>query len=368
MRIAIVGAFGIGSTGDEAGLTVLKDALKDYAELIVFMRNPTAEYAEHYNCKLWSKLEHHTREAARGRIFCGMNVGDNPVNIENIISIFKTCDLVMLGPGDFINEDCKGFLRGALPEMVVMAWLAEMAGTPFMIYAASARLLKEQYSKYQLQWLLNKAATITFRGRISVDLLEESGIKGVNKIKVLPDPVECFMINDRQTPVPGKLFLSVRSLAYKGKNTEIKYRHLIRNVIDKYEGEILSIPMFISDDGYPDDITEMYEINNNIKTINEHNKMWPEETMYYISSCSRGLTTRLHAAVMCYTLGIPFVSIAYEPKVIGFCESVGAKYFNIDSDPDTVFNALMAAEPIPVRHSSMNGYITAIKGVIDEYC
>jgi len=360
-KIAIVGAFGIGSTGDEAGLTVLKDALKWYADLVIFMRNPSVEYEKHHNCAVTYKMEHNTREAARGRIFNGMNYGDNPENIENIIRIFKSCDLVMLGPGDFINEDCKGFLRGALPEMAVMAWLAEMAGTPFMIYAASARLLKYQYSKYQIQWLINKAAAVTFRDKTSVQLLEKSGIKGLDKIQVFHDPVECFYTFNRENPIPGKLFLSVRSLAYKGKNTENKYRELIRNVIDKYKGEIVSIPMFISDDGSPDDITETHEINKNIKIINENSKMWPEKTMHYISSCSRALVTRLHAAVMCYTLGIPFVSIAYESKVIGFCESIGAKYFNIDSDANTVYDSLMSAEPISLRFSSMDGYIEAIK-------
>ena len=363
-KIAIVGAFGIGSTGDEAALTVLKDALQGYAELIVFMRNPTNEYSEHYGCELNYKLEHQTRETAKGRIFRGMNSGDNPEVLENIIRIFESCDLVILGPGDFINEDCKGFLQGALPEMVVMAWLAEMAGTPFMIYAASARLLKHEYAKYQIQWLIDKAAAVTFRDQYSVHLLQNSGIKRLNKIKVLPDPVRCFNINDRQDPVPGRLFLSVRSLAYKGEYAENKYRDLIRRIIVRYEGEILAIPMFISEDGYPDDITEIHEINMYVSSINEHHKIWPEETMHYISSCSRALVTRLHAAVMCYTLGIPFIAIAYEPKVIGFCKSVGATYFNIDSNENIVFDALIEAEPLEVKPVSMDGYLSLIKGVI----
>lgn len=86
--------------------------------------------------------------------------------------------------------------------------------------------------------------------------------------------------------------------------------------------------------------------------------------MKYISLCSRALVTRLHAAVMCYNLEIPFVSIAYEPKVIGFCKSVGAKYFNVDSNPDEVFKALMEAEAIPSRKSNMKGYVAAIKQAV----
>jgi polysaccharide pyruvyl transferase WcaK-like protein len=359
-KIAIVGAFGIGSLGDEIGLSVLKQALDGYAELTVYMRCPNQEYAGYHGVKVRRKLEHSTRGEAKGRFFRGLNTDDNPDIIGNLAEEFSEFDLIILGPGDFFNEDCRCFLRGALPEMVLMAWIAQMAGTPYMIYAASARYLISTYAVYQAKWLIGNAAVVTFRDPVSIANIFDSGIKTNNSIYLLPDPVRCFTPPCPSDRVDGRLFLSVRSLAYKGHFVLEQYRKIIDSVLSQYDGEVYPIPMFRSDDGYPDDVDEARVIYENSLTPSSL-----QETTELISSCSRALVTRLHAAVLCYNLGIPFLAISYEPKVKGFCKSVGAEYVEIIDGPDGVYERLMKTKPIPVEKRSMKGYVEHIKKIIE---
>jgi hypothetical protein len=61
MKIAIIGAFGIGSFGDEVGLQAIIDITG--AEFTVLMRNPTKEYAEFYGVILERKQEGRTSGA-----------------------------------------------------------------------------------------------------------------------------------------------------------------------------------------------------------------------------------------------------------------------------------------------------------------
>ena len=351
MKIAIIGAFGIGSFGDEVGLQTIIDITG--ADFTVLMRNPTKEYEAFYGVKAVRKLEHSTREEARGKNFRGFNYGDSPEELERIIDLFKEMDLVILGPGDFINEDCPGFFRGALPEMTTIAWLAEMAGTPYMIYAVSSRRLSKKYAKYQAQWLFNHAKAVSFRDKYSIELLRESGIY-LKRPYLFQDPVRSITACKNITP--GKVGISVRNLDYQGVSTQ--YRELMYRVVSGLPGEKVSIPMFISDCGYPDDRNEasiIFDSLSNVQQIRSFKNLYADNIEAW-ETCEKAIVTRLHAAVVCYSLGIPFIAIAYEPKVKGFCDSVGAVSVSVDSDPEEVISLFKTAVSLPVEPFDSTGY------------
>lgn len=353
-HLAIVGAFGIGSIGDEAGLDTFVDLVADFAAVTVLMRCPTDAYARAHGVQVHNKLEHATRAQARGRAFVGMNAGDDPRPVEDIIALFGECDLVVLGPGDFFNEDVRGFLRGALAEMALMAWLAEMAGTPYMVYAASARQLRMGASRAQAGYILSHAAAVSVREERSRQLLVDAGVRGAERSVVLPDPVLAQGCK-RQATVPGRLGVSVRYVGYHGPAVAERYLMLVRYCALTHPGEAYTIPMFASGCGYPDDREVASEILPRASHVERIN-MDPQTVMQHWSTCERALVTRLHATVMCYSLGIPTVALAYEPKVAGFCESVGMRWFDLDADPVEVSSALESATaPVPVGHD-MSGY------------
>lgn len=54
--------------------------------------------------------------------------------------------------------------------------------------------------------------------------------------------------------------------------------------------------------------------------VREH--LSPREVMYLISRSELSISMRLHGCVMAYSSRVPFVSISYHPKVLGFLETV----------------------------------------------
>jgi len=368
-KIAIVGAFGIGSIGDEAGLDAFVRAVSDFASVTVLMRNPTEAYARQHGVLVHHKLEHTLRSDGARLAFRGMNGGDDPEPIEAILRLFTDTDLVVLGPGDFFNEDTGQFMRGALPEMALMAWLAEMAGTPYMVYAASARELRSVWAIAQASYIVSHAAAVTIRDRSSKNRLVSAGVRGAWKAVVCDDPVRATKPRVLQEPINGRLGLSVRWVGYRSDADN--YARIVSYIATKWTSkrstcsthadEVYTIPMFASGCGYQDDRETALQLAPGATHI-ESIRMTPADALYHWSSCERALTTRLHAAVMCYSLGIPFVALAYEPKVAGFCDTVGATWFPLSADPEEVRAALYSAQPLPVTEPNMGRYREIIQG------
>lgn len=362
-RILMCGAFGIGSAGDEAGLQVFVDLVRDFAQVSVLMRNPSLEYARRWGVAVYPKLEHATREEAAGRIFRGLNAADDPKPVEALLELLHEADLLVLGPGAFFNEHCRGVLRGALPEMYLLAWLAQWVGTPVMIFAASASRLRSPYAVRAAGWLLGMAEAVSFREEASVRVLRECGVRNTEAITVLPDPV--LGMPHAPCPPPQQLAgrckkpvlgLSVRSLRYQGEAIEERYRAGIREVLRRWSGTVLAIPQLVSSDGYPDDRSEAMAIAPQaVHVLADDLLPWETESCYELAS--RALVTRLHAAVFCYRLRVPFVALAYEPKVQGFVQSIGGKCLPVDADPDEIHQALQAAEALePCGPVDLSGY------------
>jgi polysaccharide pyruvyl transferase WcaK-like protein len=116
--------------------------------------------------------------------------------------------------------------------------------------------------------------------------------------------------------------------------------------------------MFISDCGYPDDQNEasiIFDSLSNVQQIRSFKNLYADNIEAW-ATCEKAIVTRLHAAVVCYSLGIPFVAIAYEPKVRGFCDSVGAVSVSVDSDPEEVISLFKTAIPLPVEPFDLTGY------------
>lgn len=375
-KIIICGAFGIGSTGDEAALDVLVDAIKDFAFVSVFMRNPSPEYEKEHHVKAYRKLEHFSREEAKGRIFRGLNADDDPEIISATINILHAHDLLLLGPGDFINEDCSGFLRGALPEMTVMVWLSQMAGTPYIIYAASARLLEKEYSNHQLTWLLKNASAVMIKDTISFDNIyylqplsilysRLNTLVEKHHVFCLPDPVRCLKPDPLLKAPPSekpRLILSMRDLSYKGFIVNNKYLKTMRIITDncKENFDICPVAMYVEPTCKNDrDIMQLMGYGRAFHAS-------PRKLLAYFRGASRALVTRLHAAVFCYLSEVPFLAIAYEDKIRGFCEEVGASWVPLDTNPETMYNKLMEAKALPVVPVTMDPYVRIIKKILKE--
>jgi polysaccharide pyruvyl transferase WcaK-like protein len=66
----------------------------------------------------------------------------------------------------------------------------------------------------------------------------------------------------------------------------------------------------------------------------------PVRALDAIASCRAVVGVRLHAVILAAAAGVPFVGVAYDPKVSGFCTDAGALSLSTDFAPDTLLAAL----------------------------
>ena len=362
-QIVICGAFNIGSTGDEAGLSALVSALEGEAEFTVMTRRPSEEYEKVYGVKTYRKLEYISREKAAGRNLRGFNGDESPHTVVALLHLLSCADLLILGPGDFLNEDCVRMMRGALPEMYTMAWMAQWVGCPVMIFAASGRVLSKTYAQLGAEWLLDTADVVTFRDRLTPKLL---GYRGGH---VFPDPVLAMRSESKHPePNPNILAISVRDLSYKGEAVNKQYQQTIAEVIRMWVAQntahrVEMIPMFQDrhDGGYKDDVDiakEIWDIAR-VRRVTLYNRLrLPWETEGLFMRAGRALTTRLHAAVFCARCGVPFVALAYEPKVDGFMDWIHTAAMRVTDPPERIFKNLPYAPTVQVPSGviAIDGY------------
>ena len=182
----------MGSAGDDAPLEVmtrlLKNRLNNQVRFTVLARHPNDDFANNYQVDMCRNLEYDTKKQSEGRWLRGFNPQDPADTVEELLELFKTADLLILGAGNFINEHSPGLLRGLLPRFYLNTWLADWVGLPVMLFGISSSPLKSTYARYGAQWLLKTARAVVFREEFAPQNLIESNVE-LPDYEVLPDPV-----------------------------------------------------------------------------------------------------------------------------------------------------------------------------------
>ncbi len=182
MIILFNGAYSINSAGDDAALeamlALLRKELGSRAfEARVLARHPNEAFDKAFGVRTIQNLEYPTKDESLDRWMRGFNFGDSPDTLLTLLDHFKAADLVILGAGNFINENSFGLFRGMLAGFCVSAFLAKATNTPCMLYGLSASKLSSRLPIVMTQWLFDNVSKITFRESASLELLTRLGIK-----------------------------------------------------------------------------------------------------------------------------------------------------------------------------------------------
>lgn len=371
MVILFNGAYAINSAGDDASLEAMLVLLREYLgsesfDVRVLCRHPNEEFDNAFKVKTYQNLEYSTKESSLGKWLRGFNFGDPPEILMDMLYLFEEADLVILGAGNFINENSFGLFRGMLSRFCISAWFSKITDTPCMLYGLSASKLVSPLALKMTQWLLYNVSKVTFREKASVSLLKELGIAIPQDAEVLPDPVlysSCAppsRVNEilQYECIPAasskRLAVSLRSLYQNGKSFSRNFLERMGQVIDGWTsegGEVLFIPQCTYELGgtYADDrnianaLLSILRYPKRTYVIKGHYWPWEIESLY--SCCDVALCIRLHGGVFACKHSVPTVALAYEPKVVGFWEWLGMKDFclPIDSSPDTILRGLKDA-------------------------
>ncbi|MFC1684673.1 polysaccharide pyruvyl transferase family protein [Pseudomonadota bacterium] len=354
MNILFVGGYTINSAGDDAPLEVmismLRERLGDISfEAKVLCRHPNEDFNQAFGVETLQNLEFPTKEESIGKWLRGFNVGDSPEILMKTMSHFEWADLVVLGAGNFINENSFGVLRGMLPRFCLSALFAKITNTPCMLYGLSATVLRSPLAIKMAQVLFESVANVTFRESLSVELLRGNGVNIPANTEILPDPViasSCASIERVSTIMSHegiplntgrpRLAVSLREFYHRSTAFHDTYFKNVQEVVNAWGangGEVLFVPQctyeFASpyaDDRYlAETLVPLLKYPNHAYTVKAHYWPWEIEGLY--SSCDLALCTRLHAGVFACKQSVPTVALAYEPKVQGFWKQLGLEEF-----------------------------------------
>ena len=365
--ILCVGVYAIKSAGDDAPLLTLKSIMdtrfKGGLDWHVLSRHVDKHFDEHYGVTTHRNLEYPTKEQSVQKWFRGFNVDDNPEILIEQFRIFESADLIVLGAGNFLNENSFGLFRGFLSASCVSAFMAKAARKPFMLYGLSATDLETRLARSMASWLLNSADVVTFRESLSPKVLLASKVTLPKRYYILPDPVFGSPSSSNETAaeifeVEGiprcrkrlRLGLAVREFLYRGKGFHQNFIKRITKVVQKWVaagGEVVFIPQFTYDQaGMLDDRitaqTILRGISNPENCYSIKGQYWPEDVESLYSQCDVVMGVRLHGSVFGLKQGVPTLGLAYEPKVQGMFESLnlGQNVLPLDSSPETIVAAL----------------------------
>lgn len=354
LKVGFYGGYTIWSAGDDAPLHFLTTELRrryqeDSIEFVVFSRHPNTQFDDFYRVTTVRNLEYSSREQSSGRWMRGFNFDDDRSILEQLIHEIESCDLLVLGAGNFITEVSLDVLRGHFAQFVAMTQLGDVFKTPVMLYGLSSNFLKSHVSVRMAEWMLRRASVVTFREPYALKNLKASGVDftGID-YHLLPDPVLNAPITRkeradeilaaegiRKTDISGQIIaVSVRDLSWMSSSDD--YEKWLAQIVDRWlskdkKRKALYIPQctYQIDSLSQDDrviaerICARSMYGEQCLRIKGRYFSSEVESIYGVADVT--LATRLHGSVFSVKTGTPVVGISYEDKVAGFFESLGHK-------------------------------------------
>lgn len=250
----------------------------------------------------------------------------NRFKFKELIRGMKNTSLLVSGGGSLLQDVTS--TRSLLYYLAVI-FLGKFYRKPIMIYANGIGPINGSFNRFLTKFLLNRVDLITLRDLDSYDYLNKMGVYNKN-IEVTADPVFTLkpidenqikkILLDEKIPL-GKKYIGISLRKWKKiNNLEIIIREVIEDILDKYNVEVILIPMH-----YPEDLTISEEIAKDIDSRCHvlKNKYSVEEIMGIISKLDLIVAMRLHSLIYAACQEIPMVGLVYDPKVDGLLKSLG---------------------------------------------
>ncbi len=309
IRILISGYYGFNNIGDESILQSVVDSLQEKLEQIeitVLSQNPD---------------------------FTAQKYGVHSVNrksIKDIILAVRKCDLLISGGGSLLQDVTS---KKSIFYYLVIMWIAFFFRKKVLIYSQGIGPIISEVNRKMTACTLKHAHGIVVRDEASKELLVDIGL-GEKEILVTADPVLRIKPKDRLLGAEileqegfgketGKLTVG---FAIKDKKTDSNFIEeiciSIRQLIDRYEAQIVLIPFHYSEDMR---IIEAIEgrFGNAVCCI--RHKYLTNEMLGIIGNMDILVGVRLHSLIHAAIMDVPMIAISYDPKINSFMHSLDMK-------------------------------------------
>ena len=267
-------------------------------------------------------------------------------DMAGLAAAAESSSLILVGGGglfqDYWGLDPASFLtqlQGGISHYGGSVLLAALLEKPCMIYGVGVGPVRSAEARRWTRWLFELADVVTVRDKPSKETLLELGYQG-DGILITADPafgVDIKSIEDvgsppelvgLSRPVVG---VSLRYWPAGDESTALKWiEQVVRGLedfLDQTGGSILFIPFQDGSIELENDL-EVSRRARNLMTRSDRSAVasgsWtPLQRYGLVGRCDLVLGMRLHATIAAVQASVPYVGIAYDPKVINFMERVG---------------------------------------------
>lgn len=254
-------------------------------------------------------------------------------------------DLLLIGGGNLLMDLHPSWVI----YVVIYAILARIAGVPLMFYAVGAGPIDTMRGKVYLKLAVRLAQAITVRDAESAQLLTAKHI--TDKAIVSADPALALTAGPRnpashaqRTEEPplriGLTVVPYHDPRYWPGARDVVYReyvesmaHVIDCIIEQRGCETV---LFATN--YPADLHTAMDISDRVRDKSRcvvvTRRLGVREVIEIAAECDLVIGTRLHSLILSCVAMVPFIGIAYQPKVRAFCRSLGLGAVAVDLSPE----------------------------------
>ena len=251
------------------------------------------------------------------------------------IPLLNSCDFVLLGGGGLILRNMNGYIP-----------LLEKITKPFGCVGISVEAVHED-NIFFIEMLKEKALFILVRDQSSKELLKNhfKVIHSADLTFLYPYPVaemvqeDICCLNLRNWPFwqaehGGVYARYMQALSAQRNDLYNSYPHAkwdpdlaVAHTINNF-AIVRPLPLYF-EEGTVNDVEELKKFFSKIN--------WNDDPIALLSTSRYFLSMRLHGLIFACQMGIPFLSLDYQPKNKVFCEEMGLSELGVNIyDPDKI--------------------------------
>lgn len=245
----MAGGYDTQNLGDYASFLGLYKTIRSRdpgAKFTVLSRHPEDQFGSQFNVNVLLNLDHSSKAASLGRVFNGLNEGDDNEHIVRILRQLSQADALVLGNGRLFVDIALGFMRGPLNYFALLVVLARFLNKPVILSSVTLVHPETDSGKDLLGLILGNADLVVVREQSSADVAYQY-IANRSKVIVLPDiafalsPADADMVNVPKE-FEGAIGVNFRGVNYTKSidmESENSIKRRIMRLIDRTDLDVV---------------------------------------------------------------------------------------------------------------------------------
>lgn len=292
-RILLMGYYGFNNLGDEAVLESIVRRLR----------------AVEPNCELWALSNAPAATNAAYGIRCF-----NRWSLPQLAKALLSCDVFVAGGGSLL-QDATGS-RG-IKYYLYLLYAAKLLGKKVFLYAQGIGPIDDEKNRRLTARMLRKCDYITVRDKDAAEYMQGLGIED-SRLQLACDPVLALQSREYAPMLP--MGLKMGFALRECKDLNISTLAQVADYFAQKGWTIVFLP-FCS----PNDVAVSKLVLSEMKqkAFIMQDEMLPRDMLAAIGACNFIVGIRLHSLIMAAANAVPFAALSYDPKIDGFCHSLG---------------------------------------------